>query len=571
MKLKYKILMAIIAVAVGLCLMIYQSYALWVVTLSGQENIVEVGCFNIEFIENTSSIALSNSYPVSDEKGMSGEAYSFTITNKCTVDSAYQVTLNTLNANTMGDDKVKYVIYKDNESKPSIGQLVNSAPINADKANITVTDLKESYIIASGELKGAAEENGTGESHTYNVYLWIDESAGNEVENTRFEASINIVNASTRILEGYEKCVQDYGEDNPECQIMANVDTTGSCPTVNDDGTVNVTSAESSASLICTAPDDYGTSYYFRGAVENNYVYFAGYYWRILRVNGDGSIRIIYDGTSAHANGESSTDRQIGTSVYNSSDNDNVYVGYMYGATGASTYNETHTNTNDSTIKTVVDNWYKTNIEDAGYSSYVSDTLFCNDRNMFPSEEFTIDGYVTFTQDGYGQNNTNYRWGGVPQPSLSEEEYAKFLTHPNFKCIQKNDRFTVADERTGNGSLSYPVALLTTDEAYLAGGYAGEENEKYYLSTGNEYWTMTPDHFVNRADFSNATGAYMRYVGTHGGVGLIYVIECFEDKCDIYDEEYGVTTSRGVRPVLNLKSGSLTGGSGTASDPYTVS
>ena len=102
MKLKYKIMMAILVVAIGLCLMVYQSYALWVVTLSGQENIVEVGCFNIEFIENTSSIALSNSYPVSDEKGMSGEAYSFTITNKCTVDSAYQVTLNTLNANTMG-------------------------------------------------------------------------------------------------------------------------------------------------------------------------------------------------------------------------------------------------------------------------------------------------------------------------------------------------------------------------------------------------------------------------------------------------------------------------------------
>ena len=216
MKLKYKILMAIIAVAVGLCLMIYQSYALWVVTLTGQENIVEVGCFNIEFIENTSSIALSNSYPVSDEKGMSGEAYSFTITNKCTVDSAYQVTLNTLNANTMGDDKVKYVIYKDSESKPSIGQLVNSAPINADKANITVTDLKESYIIASGELKGATEENGTGESHTYNVYLWIDESAGNEVENTRFEASINIVNASTKIQPTAAETIEALAEANPD-------------------------------------------------------------------------------------------------------------------------------------------------------------------------------------------------------------------------------------------------------------------------------------------------------------------------------------------------------------------
>ena len=251
MKLKYKILMAIIAVSIGLCLMIYQSYALWVVTLSGQENIVEVGCFNIEFIENTSSIALSNSYPVSDEKGMSGEAYSFTITNKCTVDSAYQVTLNTLNANTMGDDKVKYVIYKDGESKPSIGQLVNSAPINADKGNITVTDLKESYIIASGELKGAAEENGAGESHTYNVYLWIDENAGNEVENTRFEASINIVNASTKIQPTAVETIEALAEANPDQLVY--------------DGTVD-------------------NNLRYIGADPNNYVRFNDELWRIIGV-----------------------------------------------------------------------------------------------------------------------------------------------------------------------------------------------------------------------------------------------------------------------------------------------
>ena len=251
MKLKYKILMAIIAVSIGLCLMIYQSYALWVVTLSGQENIVEVGCFNIEFIENTSSIALSNSYPVSDEKGMSGEAYSFTITNKCTVDSAYQVTLNTLNANTMGDDKVKYVIYKDGESKPSIGQLVNSAPINADKGNITVTDLKESYIIASGELRGSEEENSTGESHTYNVYLWIDENAGNEVENTRFEASINITNASTKIGPTAAETIEALAEANPDQLVY--------------DGTVD-------------------NNLRYIGANPNNYVSFNGELWRIIGV-----------------------------------------------------------------------------------------------------------------------------------------------------------------------------------------------------------------------------------------------------------------------------------------------
>ena len=544
MKRKYKILMAIIAVSIGLCLMIYQSYALWVVTLSGQENIVEVGCFNIEFIENTSSIALSNSYPVSDEKGMSGEAYSFTITNKCTVDSAYQVTLNTLNANTMGDDKVKYVIYKDSESKPSVGSLVNSAPINADKGNITVTDLKESYIIASGELKGAAEENGTGESHTYNVYLWIDENAGNEVENTRFEASINILTASTRILEGYEKCIAEYGEDNPQCQIMANVDTTGKCPTVNEDGTVNITGIEDTESLVCTAPDDYGTSYYYRGNVDNNYVKFAGYYWRILRVNGDGSIRIVYAGDAdvidalpnkdevlANGYNDGETDyTQIGTSAYNSSYNDNANVGYMYGTTGSSSYEETHANTNDSTIKTVVDNWYKTNIEDAGYNSHISDTLFCNDRSFASNNSGT----------GAGRSETYYRWYNGPWIGGTNK------TKPRFICSQQNDRFTVDDETTGNGDLTYPVGLLTTDEAMMAGGYKSN-NSGYYLYTGNVYWTMSPNDF-------GSSIAYVHDVGSNSNLSYYYRVDY----------------SYGVRPVLSLKSGSLTKGSGTASDPFLV-
>ena len=242
--------MAILVVAIGLCLMVYQSYALWVVTLTGQEQIVEVGCFNIEFIENSNSIALNNTYPMSDERGMSGEAYSFTITNKCTVDSAYQVTLNTLTTNTMGDDKVKYVIYE-GTSKPSTGSLVTSASINADKANITVANLKESYIIASGELKGAEEENGNGESVTYNVYLWIDENAGNEVENTKFEASINIVNASTRIEPTAAETILSLAEANPD-QLAY-------------DGTVD-------------------NNLRYIGADPNNYVTFNNETWRIIGV-----------------------------------------------------------------------------------------------------------------------------------------------------------------------------------------------------------------------------------------------------------------------------------------------
>ena len=98
------------------------------------------------------------------------------------------------------------------------------------------------------------------------------------------------------------------------------------CPTMNSDGTVTVTGVEDTYGYLCKAKDAYGDSFYYRGNVTNNYVKFAGFYWRIIRINGDGTVRVIYDGTSAHANGESNEDRQIGTTAFNSSYNDNAYV-----------------------------------------------------------------------------------------------------------------------------------------------------------------------------------------------------------------------------------------------------
>ena len=310
-------------------------------------------------------------------------------------------------------------------------------------------------------------------------------------------------------------------------QIIEQLDTTGACPTVNDDGTVQVRDAESENGYLCSAPDDYGTSYYYRGNVTNNYVKFGtneqgqDMYWRIIRINGDGSIRIIYDGTSAHANGESSEDRQVGTSAYNSSYDDNAYVGYMYGTVGASTYEDTHANTNDSTIKTYLDNWYKTNIEDKGLSSYISDTLFCNDRSFGSSNSGT----------GTGTSYTQYHW----------------YTSSNgirLTCPNQNDRFTVDDEVTGNGDLTYPIGLVNTDEVYLAGGYSSS-NSGYYLYTGNYYWTMSPNNF-------SGGSADVRYVNSHG-----------------YASYYNyVLSSFGVRPTLNLLPDSLKVGSGTMDDPY---
>ena len=314
--------------------------------------------------------------------------------------------------------------------------------------------------------------------------------------------------------------------------VAVPLDAYNRCPTLNADGTATVTEAESQYGYLCKAKDAYGDSYYYRGNVTNNYVLFADKYWRIVRINGDGTVRVIYDGTSAHANGESSSDRQIGTSAFNSSYKDNAYVGYMYGKTGASTYAETHANTNDSTIKAYLDNWYKTNILGTVHEQYLADNVFCNDRSISSNKP-----NKRYNNLGYGADTTAYRWHNFADSSFNNK---MMLT-----CPQKNDAFTVSDTNKGNGALTYGVGLVTTDEVVLAGGWKSS-NLKFYLYNGQSYWTMSP------SDFDATFGLGERIVASNG-----------------LSETLGnVIHINGARPTLNLKSEVLSRGIGTVSDPY---
>lgn len=327
-------------------------------------------------------------------------------------------------------------------------------------------------------------------------------------------------------LEKFSNTIED--------KIIASLDTTGKCPTVNDDGSIDVTSEEDENSLLCSAPDNYGISYYFRGNVTNNYVYFSGYYWRIVRINGDGSIRLIYDGTTIHENGEASEDRIIGTSAFNESYDDNAYVGYMYGTPGSSSYTETHKNINDSTIKKYIDTWYENNLLNTEYEQYLKDNIFCNDRSISTG---LPDGY---SNKGYGKEKTAYRWlyGFLYNPNGDENPYEKLT------CPQQNDAFTVNDTTSGNGSLKYPIGLLSTDEVVLGGGWRSEISN-YYLYTGTDYWQMTPGDFFG-------TSSVVRFIRANGYA---------KDGLDIFKES-------GVKPVINLKYNALKSGLGTIESPY---
>ena len=183
--------------------------------------------------------------------------------------------------------------------------------------------------------------------------------------------------------------------------------------------------------------DDYGETYYYRGSVSNNYVYFANAYWRIIRLNGDGSVRLLYAGTTPN---ETGSGLSIGTSSFNSTRNSPAYVGFMYGNTINQSYELNIKNEKDSTIKTKLDSWYKTNIVDKGLSSYIADSGFCNDRSITSGDGVSL---TSITYYGPYQRYTNHT--------------------PNLHCPNQNDLFTVSNTK-GNQALTYPIGLITSDE-----------------------------------------------------------------------------------------------------------
>ena len=387
---------------------------------------------------------------------------------------------------------------------------------------------KDNTLVSKGNFKNnnqgdkvtiASNQEITSTTSTYKLYIWIDGQNYSNPETMQNQTFKFVLNA-------------DATDKEPPASLM----TLTKLGLTANEGTPDFNTTATTDEGIYAAEDDLGTSYYFRGAVENNYVKFANFYWRIIRINGDGTIRMIYDGTSAHANGEDSTDRQVSTTAFNTNYNDNAYVGYMYGTPSSSTYEDTHANTNNSTIKTANDNWYKTNIADAGYSQYIADAIYCADRQVASVPSMGLSGNGTGTQEtGYGLFN---------RVEFSPEGMPTNVT-PSLKCPQANDKFTVTSS-LGNGDLTYPVGLLTVDEGLFSGGTLMNENTYYYLFSGRSYWTMSPNGFAGG-------GSYVWSVLSTGSLN-----------------SNGVIGSDALRPVISLKSDITFSGNGSMTEPFEI-
>ncbi len=284
-----------------------------------------------------------------------------------------------------------------------------------------------------------------------------------------------------------------------------------------------------------------GTSYYYTGN-PNNWVQFAGFYWRIIRINGDGSIRMIYQGTAAN---ETGIGTQIGRKAFNSSYNNNMYVGFKYGS-DSSDYATTHANINNSTILGADDSddtrtlngWYRANLLE--YANYIDGNAgFCGDRT--PS---TIEN----SSNGLGGTGTTTTYYGA---YIRLYNKGTSNSNPSLQCDSR-DIYTTTDSSNGNKSLQYPIGLVTADEAALTGITWNNANTGSYLYTGQTYWTMSP--------------SFSSYVGPN----IFYAFVFYVYSSGNFDSSWGVDDAYGVRPVINIKADVQLTGSGTTTDPFKV-
>ncbi len=518
------------------------------------------GCFEINYtpggaINNANVEVMNESSLISNNKFTITEGIALTYANigiksTCSIEGYGSLYLNVTSlssAFTTGSSKgsLKYAILNNTSSvsTPSVSSLKGQS----------FDIVKKGIITSTGTINILNKKLSNTSQNKYLIVFYIDGSKiGNDVIGASFNGNIS-ADAHQGELD-FAKETLNYLNSLNSTITLAN-DTPDFTTVSGNNGVKYVNDSQNATGLgdgtkgIYAAEDDLGTSYYFRGAVDNNYVKFANFYWRIIRINGDGSIRMIYAGTSAHANGESETNSYISTTAYNSSYNDNTFVGYMTGSTGATTYANTHSNTNNSTIKGVIDTWYKTNIEDKGYSSYVADAIYCNDRSI--ANDSATNSMLTKANPswintglGYGTNVTAY--GGFKRNWVDRM--------PSLKCPNNNDKFTMSST-LGNGKLTYPVALITSDEIAYAGGSAYNyntssyiANTEFYLHTPSYYyWTLTPWAFAG------------------GGS----VVDGWITSGCLDSDDVGYTR-RAARPAVSLSSVAISGGNGTINNPFTV-
>ena len=491
------------------------SYAFFTAGMSSETSTTvraDAGTMKITY-DGGKEINLAGIYPKDDVWATK----TITVTGNNTTDAEmyYKLTL-VVDSNTFKtDDPLQYELVSTNTS--TNGEIIP----NISKTDITGTSIE----LGSGHFVKANNAK-----HTYLLKIYYPKKATSQNANqgATFSAHVKITSAKAPTVSTLSQTILANNE------VKTPITTPASAISTPDEA------------LLASAEDDYGTSYYFRGAVTNNYVEFANKCWRIVRVGGDGSVKLILhnDNTAGVANPCDSANNSASAafarysgetykSTFNDDYEDNAYVGFKYGTPGSNKYETTHANTNNSTILNNLETWYNNNIKT--YESVIADTEWCNDKTNVTDTSYNPGSYGgTPTGLGYGTNKTYY---GATQRLVSSGNSAGG-TGPSLKC---------------NGELSKinsKVGLITADELALAGYAYNISNTTTYLqenATDTYWWSLSPYAFNG-----SSAGVWSVY-GSIGSFGLDFVFN-----------------ASGVRPSISLKSTTNVTGDGTSSSPFVV-
>ena len=388
---------------------------------------------DIEYVDGESINSSDLQLPMNDDEvEQFSTGNSFTVKNNYSKDIYLRFKLIDLNIDSstttvFNDGNLRYALYQ-GSTKIGGGTLANY------DANTYEVVLLNNYM----------QQASTNKEYTLYVYIKDTWQNQNHFLNQNITGKIRV--------EGYDKELPTLAS-----KIVENNEIVTTTPDFN-------TIATTDEGLIAGFDSD-GETYYFRGAVEDNYVKIGDMdmLWRIVRINGDGTIRLI-------------TDDSVGESQFNSNFSSENAAGYTYDNSAPNVQDGT-----PSTIKTFIDNWYNENMSE--YDNLIANTRYCNDTSISPTEYSTL---------YYGAHGPNGR-------------LSKNNPTPTFICPNT--------EKTYGGEYDLKVGLISADEAAFAGGKANTNNTSYYLYLDSEYWSLTPAY--HDGGFSNTLWIAEGSISTH--------------------------------------------------------
>ena len=617
-KQKFKNILTIGTTFILLIAVIGISYAAFNYSGIGQKlNTITTGAITMNYTESTNIISMSNALPTTDTTGKkrlnSGEYFDFTVKSSITgnTDINYEIAAKEENGNTFSGQNIKFYLTKVNSDGTEEEAMPPKTYSEDPTGNVYTGRPSDMMSLFVGNL------NQQGDTEIkYRLRLWVDESYNPQNDNGGliYKVKVNVYGqTSDTVAEVEDTYCKDNGFNTlSDCMLVMNnheISVESAKTNINAKGTPDFSKTATTDEGLFMAEDDEGDSYYYRGAVKNNYVSFAGYTWRIIRRNGDGSIRMIYAGKTTSDTG---TATNIGNSVFNEKYWDPTYVGYKYnekfslhennGTTGynwfanTSKYNFGTGYTFDETTKkftltgTTKQLTWKDNSDEivsgklysclntscnvvykiTGYSndttmivqpiSYSSDSyadaVTNNTNNTMKNTLDTwyknnLTSYTSYLADETFCNDRSINWGNgyLTPPTTTYGAYERLYEKkaPSLKCAQDNDKFKVSNE---SAKLDYPISLITADEVAMAGGVWNTANSNYYLYNGQYFWTLSPANFESYSSVAQVWRVLPSgSLNPWGYVSNLY----------------------SVRPVISLRADiQIIKGDGTALNPFAI-